>query len=80
MYNLGNSNFDYFICGEGEEIMLFCAIEGDPSSSCRFFNSLNNKCMKFKKNLRIRKQKLHQGYRYFVVLCRDCEKYKETHI
>jgi hypothetical protein len=56
--------------------MLFCAIEGDPSSFCRFFNSLNRKCMKFKKLLKIRKDNFERN---IVVLCRDCEKYKETH-
>ena len=54
--------------------MLFCAIEGDPSSSCRFFNSLNRKCMKFKKLLRM-KTYLN---RTIVVLCKDCEKWRET--
>ena len=58
--------------------MLFCAIEGDPSSNCRFYNSLNRKCMKFKKFLRIKKLKRCQGYYYIVVLCKDCEKYKEN--
>jgi hypothetical protein len=54
--------------------MLFCAIEGDPSLNCKFYNSLNRKCMRFKKNLRIKKLKRHQGYVYIVVLCKDCKK------
>jgi len=56
--------------------MLFCAIEGDPSSFCRFFNSSNRKCMKFKKLLRLHKDSFNRN---IIVLCRDCEKYKETH-
>ena len=59
--------------------MLFCAIEGNPSSFCTFFDVINCKCLKFNKRLRIRKQKLHQGYRRIIILCKDCEKYKETH-
>jgi len=34
--------------------------------------------MKFKKFLRIKKLKRCQGYYYIVVLCKDCEKYKEN--
>lgn len=55
--------------------MLFCAIEGDPSSFCRFFNPVNRKCMKFKKLLRIKQDAFKRN---IVILCRDCEKYKET--